>query len=86
MTKSTKKELQTKAAYNARPEVMAKRVLNNKARRQAIREGKAHVGDGKDIDHIKPLENGGSNAESNLRVTTQKKNRGWRRGKSGYNP
>jgi 5-methylcytosine-specific restriction endonuclease McrA len=31
---------------------------------------------GKDIDHIKPLRQGGSNSRSNLRVTSIKKNRG----------
>ena len=46
-------------AYNAKPENVKKRVENNAARREAIKEGRAHVGDGKDVDHIKPLENGG---------------------------
>jgi hypothetical protein len=36
---------------------------------------------GKDIDHKKPLRSGGSNAPSNLRASTVKKNRGWSRGK-----
>ena len=86
MAKSTPRKLAYQKAYNARPDVMAKRVLNNKARRQAIREGKASVGDGTNVDHIKPLENGGTNAPGNLRVISEKKNKGWRKGKSGYNP
>lgn len=78
MTKSSKQELATKKAYNARPENVAKRVKNNAARREAIKAGVAKVGDGKDVDHVKPLDKGGTNAEGNLRVQDRKTNRGWR--------
>lgn len=84
MAKSSKKELETKAAYNKIPSVQAKRVQNNQARREAIREGKAHVGDGTAVDHIKPLENGGSNKDSNTRVIDAERNKGWRKGQKGY--
>ena len=79
MTKSSKQELATKAAYNARPENVAKRVKNNAARRELIREGKVHVGDGKDVDHKQQLDKGGGNDRKNLRVLDQKSNRGWRK-------
>ena len=78
MPKSSPQELKTKAAYNARPENVAKRVKNNAARREAIKEGKAHVGDGTHVDHKKPLDKGGSNEKSNLRVTSDEFNKGWR--------
>ena len=65
-------------AYNAQPENVAKRVANNAARREAIRQGKAKVGDGKDVDHKTPQDRGGGNTPSNLRVVDQKTNRGWR--------
>lgn len=75
-------------AYNrmrdAKPEEIHKRVLRNKARRQAIREGLVSKGDGKDIDHRIPLSSGGSGAKSNLRVMDRSRNRGWRKGQSGY--
>ena len=51
MTKSSKQELKTKAAYNKKPSVQKKRVANNKARREAIKEGRVKKGDGKHIDH-----------------------------------
>lgn len=73
-------------AYNARPEQKKRRAMRNKARRELEREGLVHKGDGKDVDHRRPLDSGGSNSRGNLRVLTEKKNRGWRRGKSGYNP
>jgi len=84
--KSSKQKLAYQKAYNARPEEIAKRVKNNAARRQAIKEGKVSVGDGKDVDHIVPLENGGGNSKNNLRVVDRSKNRGWRAGSSSYNP
>jgi hypothetical protein len=79
MPKSSKQELETKAAYNRRPEVMKKRVIQNKARRHAIAAGKAKKGDGKDVDHKRPLDKGGSTNDSNTRVVDKKTNRGWRK-------
>lgn len=65
--------------YNATPTATAKRVENNAARAKAIKSGKAAVGDGKDVDHIKPLSKGGSNASSNLRVVPASQNRSFAR-------
>lgn len=85
MTKSSKAKLAYQAAYNARPEETAKRVKNNAARREAIKAGKVKVGDGKDIAHIKSLENGGGNV-NNTKVQDASTNRGWRKGSGSYNP
>lgn len=79
MPKSSPQELRTKAAYNKRPDVQKKRVANNKARREAIREGRAEKGDGKDVHHVKPLDKGGSTDKSNTKVVSKKTNRGWRK-------
>lgn len=79
MPKSSKQELETKAKYNKRPDVQAKRVAQNRARRHAIAAGKAHKGDGKDVDHKVPLDKGGSGDDSNTRVVSRKQNRGWRK-------
>jgi len=38
---------------------------------------------GKDIDHIKPLSKGGTNAKSNLRLTKPSKNRSFQRNSDG---
>ncbi len=65
-------------AYQAQPEQVAKRVARNKARREAIRDGVVKKGDGKDIDHKKMLDAGGSNDKSNRRVVSAKENRSWR--------
>lgn len=86
MPKSTPKKLAYQAAYNARPEETAKRVKNNAARRGAIKQGKVSVGDGKDVAHIKSLENGGGNTVGNTAVQDASVNRAWRKGSGSYNP
>lgn len=73
-------------AYNARPEEVAKRVKRNQARATMEKAGKVSKGDGKDVDHKTPLKRGGGNGKDNLAVKSETANRGWRKGKSGYNP
>lgn len=69
--------------YHASEREKNKRVLRNAARRAFMRQGLVHKGDGKDIDHKKPLSKGGSNARSNLRVRSASANRSYRRTRSG---
>lgn len=68
--------------YDARPEMIERRVANNKARRIMMKAGKVKKGDKKDVAHKKSLDSGGTTELSNLTVQSQKKNRGWRRGGS----
>jgi len=86
MNKGGAKKAAYDKAYNAKPEQVKNRVARNAARRELMAEGKVSKGDGKDVDHKKPLIKGGSNGKSNLRVTSETTNRGWRKGKSGYIP
>lgn len=69
--------------YQGTEEQKTNRAKRNAARREMIREGRAHKGDGKDVDHKRALINGGSNSDSNLRVVSQKVNRGFRRDSKG---
>ncbi len=62
-------------SYHASPEVKKDRAARNKARREAIREGTCHKGDGKEVNHKVPLSKGGSNAKSNREVVTREENR-----------
>jgi hypothetical protein len=49
-----------------------------------MKAGKAHKGDGKDVDHIKPLSKGGNpTSKSNLRVVPAKENRSFSRNANG---
>jgi hypothetical protein len=65
--------------YHASPKAKKERAMRNAARAEFEKKGLVHKGDGKDIDHKKPLSRGGSNADSNLRVQSVAKNRGYRR-------
>jgi 5-methylcytosine-specific restriction endonuclease McrA len=84
MNKGGAKKAAYDKAYNAKPEQVKNRVARNQARAELMKAGKVAKGDGKDVDHKKPLDKGGSNDTSNLRVTSKTENRGWRKGKSGY--
>lgn len=83
MPKASKAKLEYMAEYQKRPENVEKRVDRNRARRHAIARGDAKVGDGMEVDHIKPLDRGGSDADKNTRVVPASKNRGWRKGARG---
>jgi len=39
-------------AYENRPEQVKRRMARNRARAKAIKEGRAHKGDGKELDHV----------------------------------
>ena len=71
------------AKYTSRPEVVKKRVEQNKARRLMEKAGKVHKGDGKDVDHKTPLSKGGTSSRSNLRVTSRHSNRSFSRNRDG---
>ena len=66
------------AKYEAQPEQVAHRVARNRARRQLMREGKVHKGDGKDVAHVKAFDKGGNNGDG-LRVEPKSKNRSFDR-------
>ena len=65
--------------YHGTPEQKKNRAQRNAARRELMQEGVVRKGDGKDVDHRKPIDSGGSNTRSNLRVLSKAKNRGYRR-------
>lgn len=71
-------------SYQGTPAQIKKRSQRNKARRELEKAGRVHKGDGKEVNHKNPIRDGGGNAKSNLEVQSASKNRGWRRGKSGY--
>ena len=50
------------------------RAMRNTARRRLMKAGLVRKGDGKHVDHIKPLSKGGSNGRKNLRVVKAKTN------------
>ncbi len=58
-------------AFHGKPTQIAMRASRNAARAsKGLKKG-----DGKEVDHKRPLSKGGSSAKSNLRVTTRHTNR-----------
>jgi len=71
------------ANYDGTEAVKKKRAQRNKARRMLEREGVVHKGDGKDVDHKKPLSKGGTTTRSNIRVKDASANRSYKRKSDG---
>ena len=69
--------------YNSRPEQIKRRSERTMARRATNASGQTSKGDGKDLDHKRPLSKGGSSAPANLRVVTASSNRSFSRNKDG---
>ena len=65
--------------YQGTEEQKQNRAKRNKARRELERDGRVSKGDGKDVDHVKPLSKGGSSAKSNLSVKSKSANRSFKR-------
>jgi hypothetical protein len=61
--------------YQGQPEQIKKRGERVKARRMMEKTGAVTKGDGKDVDHKKPLRSGGTTTKANLRVRSVKANR-----------
>lgn len=68
--------------YDSKPEVMAKRAARNRARRLMVKLGKAHPGDGLQVDH----KNGNAlvNSRSNLQVISTHANESYPRTKGAH--
>ena len=72
MKKAQKKKVK-KVTYHASKEQKKRRAQRNKARRQAIREGRVKKYSKKDVHHKD--KNTANNKKSNLRILSRKKNR-----------
>lgn len=72
MTRNYKAEYDN---YHGKPEQIKKRAERVKARRLMEKTGAVTKGDGKDVDHKKPLRSGGTTTKSNLRVRSKSANR-----------
>ena len=79
-TKATGRDYKAERAAMTSKE-KADNARRTKARRDAIKAKRVRRNDGTHLDHLTPLSAGGSNAASNIRVTTPKANqsRGKRR-------
>jgi len=71
------------AKYHSKDEQIANRSERTTARRKANADGTTHKGDGKDLDHKRPLSKGGSSSRSNLRAVSASSNRSFARNADG---
>jgi hypothetical protein len=71
------------ANYDGTDAVKKKRAQRNKARRMLEATGAVKKGDGKDVDHKKPLSKGGTTVISNLKAKPAAANRSFKRNPNG---
>jgi len=69
--------------YNSKPAQIKARSERTTLRREANAAGITHKGDGKNLDHIKPLSKGGANKMSNTRVVSESVNKSFSRNSDG---
>ena len=69
--------------YHSKPQAKLDRAQRNKARRLLEREGTVKKGDGRDVDHTKPLSKGGTSARGNLKAKPASANRSFKRKSDG---
>lgn len=65
-------------SYHGTPEQIKKRQMRNEARamiKEKYKARRARLDKGDEVDHIRSLSNGGTNAKSNLRVVSRRENR-----------
>lgn len=74
--KNGKRDYKAEAQWEKedKPSRAKDRAQRMRARRAMEKEGAVSKGDGKQVDHKKTIKEGGSNARSNLRVTSAKAN------------
>ena len=61
--------------FHASTKMKKERAQRNRNRRILMREGRVRKGDGKEVDHKRPLSKGGTNGRKNLRVVSRSVNR-----------
>jgi hypothetical protein len=69
--------------HSQKPNRVKDRAERNSARSTMMAAGKVTKGDGKDVDHKKPLSKGGTTSKSNLRVVSASTNRSFSRNSNG---
>lgn len=74
MPKNPNRNYKKETAYENTPAQVARRVARNRARRKAMKEGRVHKGDGKELDHI-GYHRTGSLDKVPTRVVSKKANR-----------
>jgi len=78
--KSTGRDYEAEyARYHGTEEQKKNRAKRNAARAEMVKRGSARKRDGKDVDHKRAIDNGGTNHSDNLRMLAKSRNRGFKR-------
>ena len=72
--KHPERDYSAETGYENSPEQVRRREARNKARRKAMRQGRVHKGDGKELDHV-GFHRTGSLANVPTRVVSRSANR-----------
>ncbi len=75
MVKDLSRNYDKEKEQHKTPAARKANLQRKEARRVLEKAGRVHKGDGKEVDHKRPLSKGGSNAKSNLRVVSRTVNR-----------
>ena len=67
--------------YQGKPDQIKKRAERNAAHRAMTKAGR--VKPGQDVDHVRPISKGGTNAKGNLRAISEHSNRSFARTSTG---
>lgn len=70
--------------YEAQPEQVKNREARNRARAIVEKKVGHKLPSDVDVDHKKPMKNGGTDAPGNLRAIPESRNAAWRKGQKGY--
>ena len=76
--KKPKRNYASGIRYEDKPEQVKNRMARNRARYAALKAGKVHKGDGKDVAHVVALDKGGTNKDG-VRIESASKNRSFKR-------
>ena len=82
---ATEARRKAQAKYNSKPEQKKRRAMRNRARRNAIKAGVAHKGDGRDVEHVNgnPMDTPKKGLK-NLRMGSKHHNRSFPRTRGGH--
>lgn len=81
---TSKRNYANATKYEDSPEQVRNRMARNRARAQMEKKLGHKLPSNVDVDHQKPMKNGGTNAAGNLRAISEHRNTAWRKGSKGY--
>ncbi len=79
-----KRDYKNATAYESTPEQIRKRSMRNQARAAMEKKLGRKLPSNVDVGHKVPLDKGGTNAPSNLKLQSESDNTAWRKGRKGY--